>query len=561
MRLIHTTNLTLHEFANSDPPAYVILSHCWANDEISLQDFLLGTKTDAAGYKKISDCCRLAREDGIDYAWLDTFCIDKTSSAELSEAINSMFRWYERSKICYAFLADVELSDESGGLPSMERSRWFTRGWTLQELLAPSNIVFYDKNLRPIGTRESLRSNIAKITGIEERFLYPGAFRHASVAQRMSWASSRQTTRIEDMAYCLMGLFDIKMPLLYGEGRMAFMRLQEQILAQSTDESIFAWVSSDRGYCGLLAEWPSDFSKSGKILQSISYMPRPSYTMTNKGLDFHIPSICGHIWGSELLSYFQGALNVPLDCEYVDTSAEHVHSDSSPDVIRGRNVSVKLRRISALGDSIWVRANPSELSLHRDRFGLGRLSVILHGYNTIYLPQLESHMIEIGPRDNLMKTMKRTSKNVLLTPATIAASPASCTLIFMLWIWWYEYGQLDSPAFTTWLWLTWGWKLCRYSDMYLFVGAGLLLFRPKTLTLPRLQVLLIFMSTLLVWELAISAGVQMLMRKGSLSNIGARSRDRHWPDSEVDGLSNGSSILLSYRASSDATNAWVDHSG
>jgi hypothetical protein len=171
--------------------------------------------------------------------WIDTCCIDKTSSAELSEAINSMYRWYQRSQVCYAYLVDVPdaTADHSRPDSLFQQSKWFTRGWTLQELLAPTFVEFYDQNWIEIGTKSSMRTLVQKITNISILV----DIDEACVAEKLSWASTRVTTRIEDLAYCLMGLFDVNMPLLYGEGHSAFLRLQLEIWSRTNDESIFAW--------------------------------------------------------------------------------------------------------------------------------------------------------------------------------------------------------------------------------------------------------------------------------------------------------------------------------
>ena len=163
-------------------------------------------------------------------------CIDKTSSAELSEAINSMFRWYRTAAICYAYLSNVNDPCE------LERSRWFTRGWTLQKLVAPKEVLFYSSDWTLLGSKLQISDKLSQITSIDTEVLVTGAFNHVSIAGRMSWAASRQTTRVEDLAYCLMGIFDINMPLLYGEGKKSFIRLQEIISRVSPDDfSLFAW--------------------------------------------------------------------------------------------------------------------------------------------------------------------------------------------------------------------------------------------------------------------------------------------------------------------------------
>lgn len=275
MRLVNTRTLRLEQFFKAaQTPPYAILSHTWGDDEVSLRNFRKqSSRSSWKGFSKIQSACQEAHRQGLDYLWVDTCCIDKTSSAELSEAINSMFKWYQRSQICYAFLEDVEqpsinLPDMRGACNASERnfttSRWFTRGWTLQELIAPKEVVFYNKNWVSIGEKGTSSELIKKITGIDTFILEGGPLPEVSVGRRMSWAVDRQTTREEDIAYSLMGLFDINMPLLYGEGPKAFIRLQEEILRQSDDHTLFAWRSAPestiRGTAsGLLADHPRNF--------------------------------------------------------------------------------------------------------------------------------------------------------------------------------------------------------------------------------------------------------------------------------------------------------------
>lgn len=233
MHLVHTKTHQLHEFFGKNIPDYAILSHRWEDEEISFQDLKDGRGRRMTGFAKIQDCCDRADKDGFEFVWIDTCCIDKTSSAELSEAINSMYKWYQKAQICYAYLSDVEAGRHD---EQFSKSKWFTRGWTLQELLAPSHVVFYDSTWNEIGTKSYLKDEITLITGISSLF----DIDKACVAEKMSWASRRETTRVEDIAYCLMGLFGVHMTPLYGEGHNSFIRLQLEILSRSDDESIFA---------------------------------------------------------------------------------------------------------------------------------------------------------------------------------------------------------------------------------------------------------------------------------------------------------------------------------
>ena len=239
-----------------------------------------------------------ARDDGYDWVWADTCCIDKTSSAELTEAVNSMFRWYASAEVCYVLLSDVEL-DEGGSEPpaasirtQLEKSAWFTRGWTLQEMLVPKKQIFYDSNWKRIGDREqeAFKSMIQSITNIDkDLFGNLSRIRSASVAEKMAWISSRQTSRLEDITYRMLGIFDVYMPLIYGEGMNAFRRPQREIIQATNDESIFAWSSPDRAVSGLLANHPRDFAGLvGRSISRSSLINRSPYAMTNKGLEFEI---------------------------------------------------------------------------------------------------------------------------------------------------------------------------------------------------------------------------------------------------------------------------------
>lgn len=246
MHLINVDTFRREEFYRTEVPKYLILSHTWEHDEVSFQDFHHPDTAHKRGFAKIREACARTRELGYRYIWIDTCCIDKTSSAELSEAINSMFRYYEEAERCLAYLSDVAPGVD---VADMSSARWFTRGWTLQELLAPRHVTFYASDWSQIGTRDELSNCISRITGINEIYLHNGLqpitrstfLQQASVAERMAWAAQRQTTREEDVAYCLLGIFAINMPLIYGEGPGAFMRLQEQIIKRYSDPSLLAW--------------------------------------------------------------------------------------------------------------------------------------------------------------------------------------------------------------------------------------------------------------------------------------------------------------------------------
>ncbi|PMD19668.1 HET-domain-containing protein, partial [Hyaloscypha hepaticicola] len=292
MRLLHSQTLKLEEFHDLTLKPYAILSHTWGEGEISFQEMQSGEGSKKAAYSKILGCCKAAAADGFDYVWIDTCCIDKTSSSELSEAINSMYKWYQEAEVCYVYLADVFQTEISTS--NFAKSRWFTRGWTLQELIAPSSIIFFDAYWRDIGTKNSLLKPITEITGIHMDALRNARVSRFSVAQRMSWASRRETTREEDIAYCLLGIFSINMPLLYGEGEKAFLRLQEEIMKKSDDHSIFAWtlprseIFTYRYSEGFLAQTPLAFVNSSTIVRSKRKDSLP-FTTTNRGIHLQLP--------------------------------------------------------------------------------------------------------------------------------------------------------------------------------------------------------------------------------------------------------------------------------
>jgi hypothetical protein len=282
MRLLNTTTLRV-EWAKGEVVAnekslfkYAILSHTWGENEVIFQDMQGEVPKRNPRFSKIVKSCELAKNDGYDYLWIDTFCIDKSSLAELSEAINSMYLWYSKAAICYAYLSDVESreSEEPEHVSSrFRKSRWFTRGWTLQELIAPRSVVFLSKDWKVLGDKQRFLNLLSDITNIDHEVLLDARARSdISVARKMSWAAKRVTTRVEDRTYSLLGIFDVNMPLLYGEGWKAFTRLQEEILKKTDDESMFAnyrpnSYKRDLSYSGsLLAETLDYFLSSEDVL-------------------------------------------------------------------------------------------------------------------------------------------------------------------------------------------------------------------------------------------------------------------------------------------------------
>lgn len=292
MRLLNTKSLKFREFFEDEIPPYAILSHTWGSvdDEVSFRDMGLEPeilwRDREYGYSKILNTCRLAVDDGLEYAWVDTCCIDKSSSAELTESINSMFRWYENADICYVYLPDV--TPQRDLKEGIRACRWITRGWTLQELIAPRECELLDSEWVCRGRKTELSGMLAMLTRVPSSVLAGERLaREFTVAQRMSWAAKRTTSRREDMAYCLLGLFGIQMSMIYGEGDMAFHRLQEEIIRRTDDETIFAWNPPDLapGVISILASSPAAFREPRPMVKWAGWHPS-GFTLTNKGLKF-----------------------------------------------------------------------------------------------------------------------------------------------------------------------------------------------------------------------------------------------------------------------------------
>ncbi|KAK0376891.1 HET domain-containing protein [Colletotrichum limetticola] len=266
MWLVNTKTLALESFAEPSEIDYAILSHTWESGEISFQEMsstaVASTTKSKAGFDKVAKTCEIAQEKGLGYAWIDTCCIDKSSSAELSEAINSMFRW----------------------------CKWFTRGWTLQELIAPAAVEFYDAGWKLRFSKDVWSGRLSTITNIDIDILtFEKELSAVPVAVKMSWAAHRRTTRVEDRAYSLLGLFDIHIPMIYGEGRKAFQRLQEEIAKETDDLSLFAWVAVDENqrYRGIFAQELAEFTFCGNYMRCNRLTSdRNEFSITNKGVRF-----------------------------------------------------------------------------------------------------------------------------------------------------------------------------------------------------------------------------------------------------------------------------------
>lgn len=340
------------EVVDVDPsaiPPYAILSHTWTGQEVVYTDIAANTAKTKRAYHKIEYTCRQALSDGYDYAWADNCCIDKSSSAELSEAINSMYEWYRRAETCYVYLADCPKdADVNDAQSNFAKSRWFTRCWTLQELIAPSDLTFYSQDWVEIGKKRTMSKALSDITGIDEDIVN-GSLppESASIAKRMSWAACRQATRPEDVAYSLMGLFDVNMPMLYGEGAKAFLRLQEEIMKLSNDHSLFAWTDTDASsdsHHSLLARSPANFIYSNSILPYEDWEPRTPYSITNRGLQIDLRL------NQRGVNIYVAALDCPCPPDYEDN----------------RFLGIYLKKVSD-GDEQYVRVKVGRLAKVHER--------------------------------------------------------------------------------------------------------------------------------------------------------------------------------------------------
>lgn len=246
MYLLNINTQQLEDIQERRP--YAILSHAWRVGETHYFEEI-GTERvrTQPGYEKVEMCCELARQDGLDYVWIDICCANANTSAGQTETTTSAYTWFQQAQVCYTYLDDVDSSeDPREGHSTFRRSRWFKRTWTIQELLAPKHVFFFAKDWTMIGTKAGLSSIISGITGIHEDALkYPERIPCFSIATRMSWAKGRTSTREEDKVYALMGLFGVNLPILYGEGETrTFLKLQNKIMKTTDDQSIFAWRSA-----------------------------------------------------------------------------------------------------------------------------------------------------------------------------------------------------------------------------------------------------------------------------------------------------------------------------
>lgn len=405
MRLLCAKTQTLHEFVGDTIPPYATLSHTWEADEITFEDITHGHsyRESKKGWAKVIKCCQQATEDALEFVWIDTCCINKSNSVELQEAINSMFKWYEMSIECYVYIPDfnhpglnAQPKEKQSALQRYMRSRWFTRGWTLQELLAPPSVRFFDSAWLEFGDKISLRERISEATGISQEVLVDSAIDvhramdFTSIAQRMSWASRRTTTKEEDIAYCLLGIFDVNMLLLYGEGPKAFQRLQEEIMKRFDDQSILAWGfnledSSLWSVSTALARSPRDFCNCGGIASRGAAAPGDGFSMSQRGLRLDLPVFGGFNNGDILYCI--------LNCTMATTG---------PEAVTTRLLAVPLARCLLRADGAKPKPDEYYRLCNRIPHWVEENEIVTSKRMTIYIPSVYRHGDFIRPRLNCL---------------------------------------------------------------------------------------------------------------------------------------------------------------
>lgn len=233
--------VALTEDLDNNLPPYAILSHTWGadGDEVTFDDLTLQSYHSKPGYSKIRFCSNQAKKDNLENFWVDTCCINKKDQNEFSKSINSMFRWYRNAERCYVYLSDVshypdnnhrngDSEPKRSWKPDFRKSRWFTRGWTLQELIAPPSVEFFSREGERLGNKETLEQLIAEITGLPITALRGTPLSRFTLDERIKWSAKRNTKNAEDKVYCLFGIFNIYLPVFYGEGEKALERLKEE---------------------------------------------------------------------------------------------------------------------------------------------------------------------------------------------------------------------------------------------------------------------------------------------------------------------------------------------
>ena len=416
IRLLNVKNFQFREYDEGNLPAYAILSHVWYNEEKKIElvyDSFESLPRNANGvpqcpkdqnyaksHDKIMKTCQETRKLGegsgkrVDFVWIDSICIDKRNAGERDRAIRSMWRFYGDAACCIVWLQDVEWSKNNKPRvdQAFENARWFSRGWTLQELIAPKIVYFFNRSWDLLGTKWSLAAEITSRTRIERKFLKPEKARSATIAQRLSWAAGRNTTEPEDRVYSLFGLFNVDIEVKYGgpnpreeRYRTAFSLMQKEILRDSTDESLFAWRNPSLKSSGLLAPSIDCFKDSNQI---VSYhgndLRTRSVRIDSAGLHFPAPN-----WKMGQGNVNPGDLAFAAKRAWIRRKGVELDlycSTKHPETDKVTAVAVKLKH----EDGAWKRTDCGNLFYPpKVRFGfwLGRAATAqLHGFREITVP-------------------------------------------------------------------------------------------------------------------------------------------------------------------------------
>lgn len=318
MRLLHARTRELKDFCAEDTPDYAILSHTWGDNEVTASDISDGLYSGKEVYwRKINCACKQALEDHLEWLWVDTCCLRRDDAIELDTAIHSMFEWYRDASVCYVYLPDVPSRPEESDVgygedtedpeapdSSFRRSRWFSRGWTLLELLAPRELRYYSSSWGFLGSSKTLSTLTRQVAAMAQTpETLELLLESSSVSQVMSWASGRQTSTPEDLPYCLSGIFGARIPISYGEGAdQAFLKLQRWLIENRNDQSVLAWGyngserSDDKDMAALssvLARTPADFSGCGSISPCKAWKEKepPFVGFTSEGMRMRLPLV------------------------------------------------------------------------------------------------------------------------------------------------------------------------------------------------------------------------------------------------------------------------------
>ncbi|PMD33596.1 HET-domain-containing protein [Hyaloscypha variabilis F] len=380
------------DLGKDDIPPYAILSHTWGDDdqEVAYEDLSKGVGRSKAGYRKIRFCGEQAALDGLQYFWVDTCCIDKTNAVELQRSINSMFRWYKNATKCYVYFSDVSIPEDKVennsnlNVESVLRvARWFTRGWTLQELLAPSSVEFFSADYKRLGDKSSLEPLIHAITGILVEALRGYDLKNFSVDERVSWVAKRETKHEEDIAYSLFGFFGIFLPLIYGEGREhALQRLREEVNRHAKNHE--------------LDELPkSGVENQGKLtlhehnnLHPSSRFPARELRRDGFNLKYHLANV-------PYIQHFEGR------DAYLQHLASALLPESNPD-------QRKLEIVSGLGGIGKTQLAIQFVKLHEDKFS-SAFFIDAHSQESISRTFLGIHLLLWGDSNKQKRGIEDTS--------------------------------------------------------------------------------------------------------------------------------------------------------